>query len=106
MKLTQKDFSLFKKEANKIIKRLNLFDWSFEFRFVPQMEECPSCGMAVAECNAKVATIFLFNDWGEEETVTDNKVKATAFHEVQHVALAEMNLYIRRLEVAEYGDGI
>jgi hypothetical protein len=97
---TQKQYELFKSECAYWQKRFGLLDWEFSYRH-GGADEYARADILI-KYDAKIATISLSDDWGEEEPLTDGLVAKTAFHEVDEVRYA----WIRRLMETFSADSI
>ena len=109
-KTTKKDFKLFKKECKKWIEIFGLKDWEFCFQ-----HECVEFEGNQASCVSNVAgrlaSITLFEDWGECGGISKHTIRLAAFHEVCETLLAPLNAcaqsrYISAVEIEESGHAI
>lgn len=85
--ITEKDFSVFKAECQKWIRRFGLTDWKIHYHF----EEVDD-GLAGInrDFEGKIARISL-NPFQENCTKQDVNVKRSARHEVLHLLLGELD---------------
>lgn len=90
MKITKKQFELFKKEALKWLEYFGLKSWSVYFE-QKKIEGCRA--LCTFNCVGGIATISLGTSWNEQNKifVTDEIIKRTAFHEVCELFLARLN---------------
>lgn len=97
-KTTEHDFAVFKAEARKWLDRLGMQSWQVSF----EHSEAPGCrGCFDAQLSSRQAVITLASDW-EEDQVTLEKVRRTAFHEVFELLLGELSF----LASARYADDV
>lgn len=104
-KTTPEHFSIFKKECRYWIDKFGLKDWDITFRQM-SIESDDLDSVTGAECVAdfrnRVAALILQADWGNVVKVTNQIVKAMAFHEVCHVLLwSLMQLALQRSVTVE-----
>lgn len=83
--LTEKDFTIFKEEAQKWIDTFGLKDWEVTFDFSPLENSSAECRV---NWHAKAALLTLgqFPRW----EVTQDDVRRSAFHEVCELLLSDM----------------
>ena len=90
MKITKRQFKIFKKEARKWLKYFGMKDWSVYFE---QKELEESRAQCIFNCVGGIATLSLAKSWNEisDKFVTDKIIQRTAFHEVCELLLARLN---------------
>ena len=85
---TDKHFEIFIKESEKIVDDLGLKDWNVQYTHGDVDEENN------AECaymiGAKSVWLKLALEWGEKDVLDDQAIKETAWHEVFHILLAQL----------------
>lgn len=90
-KTTSKHFKVFKEEGTKMMSELGLTDWEVTFVHGGTDDfnnaECHYC------CGAKFATLKLTEEWGDNDPLTDENIRETAWHEMFHVLLATFENY-------------
>jgi len=93
MKITLKQFELFKNDALKWLEYFGMKDWSFYFEQRKLDGNRAECSFDCVSC---VATISLGTSWDEQskEFVTDDIIKRTAFHEVCELLLSRLNIMV------------
>ena len=89
MKITKKQYGVFKRAVTMWVNSLGLKDWEL---YVGQ-ETMPDSVMATCQWDTpnRVAYINMASDWDNDSVpLTNLEIKATAFHEVFHLAFAEI----------------
>lgn len=86
---TSKHFKIFKKEAELWIDRLGLSEWRVDFSHSNCPDGSPCRAWYHGKVEDRVCEIGLVPDW-DPDVVTIHRVKECAFHEVFHVALADL----------------
>ncbi len=87
MKLTEKQFNLFKEECLKWQDRFELHNWDLHFRW--QESEDGRAGINTNLGNY-IATAFLSREWDNYDTITDQGIKMVAKHEMIHLLIARL----------------
>ena len=90
MKTTKKDFELFKKECEKWIKKLGLDNKRVTIYWSDLEPETAAC--IYRDLLQASVEIHLCKDY-ESHTLTDEKIKGHAKHEVIHLLLADLSVY-------------
>ena len=93
MYTTQKDFELFKKEANKWIDRLSLRDWEYSFEHKDLSKNDATCK---SYFEGKIIVLSLGKAINKENRTKREHIKYLAMHEVLHVLLE--NLYHQAID--------
>lgn len=90
MKITKKQFKVFRKEALRWLDRFGMKDWSVYFEQKELKGVRAECSF---NCVGGIATLSLGTEWNElnDEFVTDKIIQRTAFHEVCELLLARLN---------------
>ena len=103
MKITQKQFKLFKAEALKWINRFGLKDWQVHFLF----EKLRGNRAEIRyECGSGIAVFVLNTEWEEmdDSWVTDAVIRKAGFHEVCELLLGRLvDMADRRHDTTEAG---
>lgn len=88
MKISKKDFELFKTECQKWVQKLGLTDWNITFRHRPLIN---AQAHTQYDCNASSACFSLRTecDKPEKEAFTSS-IEDSAKHEVLHLLLARL----------------
>ena len=85
-KITEAQFSLFKKECAKWINIFGLKNW--ELRYFLDGGDKKSYAWVNYNHDNRVADLYLTNDWAELNILpTNEQIKHTAFHEVMEIFL-------------------
>lgn len=79
MKTTKKHFEIFREEFWKWVDFFGMKAW--EIRILHEQNE-GGLASTWADVRARKATIRLSPDWGDDDPVTEDAVRKTAFHEV------------------------
>jgi len=92
LKTTKKQFKLFKKEAQKWIEFYGLKSWTVTFFHIElRNSSCAaSCSWTPADKTVSIG-LNICVDVDSDESITDELIRRWAFHEVNHLLLA--NLY-------------
>jgi len=101
MKITLKQFELFKKEAQRWLDYFGMKEWQVYFE---QKELKGSRAQCAFDCVGRIATLSLGTSWSEINKifVTDENIKRTAFHEVCELVLAPLSsMVFQRFNLAE-----
>lgn len=119
---TTTHFRIFKKEARLWLLRLGLQDWRVDFEHQDAPDHIVSRAWYHGKVEDRVCALALARSWGGD-IPTNSNVRESAFHEVCHVLLADiegiasgrnfdgnyldkcMHQVIRRLEKLFYGSG-
>ena len=88
MKLTQKQFELFKSESQKWIDYFELNNWRVDFTF--ERLEGRRAEMK-SNLGGYCVRISLSNEWNEKDEPTNEKIIDSAKHEVIHLLLARFS---------------
>ena len=88
IKLTNRDFKLFKKECEKWLKRLGLSDWDVHFEFIT-VESAASCRANYMQMNADIMMATEFSNLLIDKT---EYIKQIALHECLELLLMPMNM--------------
>ncbi len=86
MKTNKKHFELFKTECEEWIEKLGLFDWDLLIKH--DKKKNGALANLWTDYAKKVATITLYEDWGDNDKPTDENIKKSARHEVLHLLLS------------------
>ncbi len=102
-KTTKRHFELFKKECTKWIVIFGLVGWEIAYKHIKLTGVLACCE---ADIEGRWATISLADDWGDHDSLNDEEVKVTAFHEVCELLLWRLrhlgtDRYIRMGEMME-----
>lgn len=92
MKLTKHHFGLFKNHCENWKEFFGLSDWRIGYRFEDNAEK--DCyGTCARNTQGRIACIYLRPTWDniDKEDITE-QLNRTAFHEIAHVLLADMEL--------------
>lgn len=94
-KTTKHDFAVFKKEAEKWIKRFGLTDWKIkiEHRDTEDQSIAPSLAWFAADAEACIASANLSLDWGKKDGITENELRRCALHEILHIVFSWLSIY-------------
>lgn len=96
---TGRDFELFCSHCKRFISEFGLFDWNIEF-----VHE--HIDGALAECRTqdygKRCYLVLSKDW-EGQEITSARIERTAFHEVVHLLLADIDSIAMRADMTHQG---
>ena len=90
VKLTNKDFQLFKKECNKWISKFELHDWDIVYEFTRNSSDAGGCHTKYEDCQA---TIKFDSDFIDGHLISKSThIKETAKHEMIELMLAPINI--------------
>ncbi|WP_304736509.1 hypothetical protein [uncultured Desulfovibrio sp.] len=93
---TADDFELFRSHCKRFIAEFGLFDWNVEF-IHGQLDD------VLAECRTqdygKRCYLVLSKDWDGQE-ITSARIERTAFHEVLHLLLADIDSIAMRADMS------
>ena len=89
IKLTNRDFKLFKKECEKWIDRLELGDWDVRFEF-GCIDSAGTCRANYSQMNATIAFNSEFSDYNTISKI--NYIKTIAMHECLELLLMPINM--------------
>lgn len=90
MKLKNKDFALFKKECEKWIDKLGLYDWNIKFEMLDMKNKAGRCTANYVSGNV---VLKLGSDFIDGNLVGKNDyIKETALHEILELLLMPMSI--------------
>ena len=90
VKLTNKDFQLFKKECNKWINKFELHDWDIVYEFTRNSGDAGGCSTKYEDCQAIIKFDMEFVDGHLISKSTH--IKEIAKHEMIELMLAPINI--------------
>lgn len=96
VELTEKDFQIFKDEADYWIKEFGLLDWRVSYVFEKIDNDF------YAECRTYWygrSAILVLNKWMDEQ-IEEYQIRKTAFHEVCELLLEEMRKFALNKSIA------
>lgn len=84
-KTSKADFELFVEEAKGFLELFGLLDWQVEFEH-RDLDSRANCRFSV---QGRQAYITLGKDWTKHDTVSPERLRRSAFHEVYELLLAD-----------------
>lgn len=87
--ITKKQAEIFYKSCRYWIKHFGLSDWYIDWDMYK--DDSDHRAFAVINLEAKYASIFIVQDWGDTVDVTEKDLQLTAFHEVCEIMLGELS---------------
>lgn len=88
-KTTEKDFDIFKEEAQVWIDTFGLSGFSIDFMHKTYSAFKDAVACVVWDQVGRIATMYLSTDW-EPIEVSETEVRRAAFHETMHILLANL----------------
>lgn len=96
-KTTKRHFAVFEAEVRRLLKLWNLVDWEVRVTH----EKCDSLATCEPRGISRICIIRLATKWGPLDTPTDERMRASARHEVAHLVTGELVMMARSRYVTE-----
>jgi len=87
VKITEKQFELFKKECLYWQDRFELHNWEIHFRYQEDNNVRAGINFSIV---GYVATVFLSKEWNNYKIITDQDIKIVAKHEMIHLLIGRL----------------